>query len=427
MAKDQKSTSVQNRHNASRTTLFFSIATICVLFSQVFFVEASSQYNVRRVRHTLKPLDLSRAPATEELMAAGQLGGLLYPTEPLGIDEISSNQQAEFKSSKSSMQGRNDAINLSFGRAIQKWNKHEYRDAVELFRKHSEEFPESPWAAEAMLHVGCDARYNGRYSESATLFKQIIEENQSKSYEGAKILTDKARLRLGVLKVLQNNFEEAKEHFTNLKGSGSNWRYRTYASHWIQRLSRYEADKLALSNCGVQALAILLKKEGRSEEASRVMKMQPRSTKGHSIQDLREIAADYGSDLAVVLISAAELKMLPLPAIVQVSGRDQGDAGHYWVLENQNSAGLTFFDPQSDRRFQQKPDEFDREWDGVVLVFSEGRTLFGTRLPDTELGQIFGGCCGAPAGTSGLGNPCSRYSGSNNFSGDSPGWESESD
>jgi hypothetical protein len=49
-------------------------------------------------------------------MAAGQLGGTLHPTHLLPD------------------KARELAANASFGQAIQSWNKHEYKEAVELFR-----------------------------------------------------------------------------------------------------------------------------------------------------------------------------------------------------------------------------------------------------------------------------------------------------
>lgn len=82
-------------------------------------------------------------------------------------------------------------INLSFGKAIQEWNKHEYEKAVTMFRKHMEEYPDSPWVSEAILHIGCDAHYNGRYAEAEESFKWIPEENKFKDYEGAKRLKNK--------------------------------------------------------------------------------------------------------------------------------------------------------------------------------------------------------------------------------------------
>ena len=77
---------------------------------------------------SVKPLDLSRAPTTEELMAAGQLGGVLFPTHELQDKR------------------REESARLDFGQAIEAWNKHEYPKAIQLFNKHVEKFPDSPWA-----------------------------------------------------------------------------------------------------------------------------------------------------------------------------------------------------------------------------------------------------------------------------------------
>ena len=187
---------------------------------------------------------MSKAPTNEEIMAAGQLGGQLYPTH-----EIEDKDRA-------------NKINLSFGEAIQAWNEHRYEEAIGLFEKHLEDFPDSPWASEAALHIGCDATYNGRYSEAEETFKGIIKENEGDNYEGARRLLNKARLRLGVLKVYQNNFKEAQNYFAALNQEGSDWRDRTYASHWIQRLSRYyggQAFHAELRNSG----HCLLTEEGR--------------------------------------------------------------------------------------------------------------------------------------------------------------------
>jgi hypothetical protein len=155
------------------------------------------------VRPSVKPLDLSAPPDDEDLVAAGQLGGPLHPTH-------------ELKSEK-----RKRKINASFGKAIQAWNKHEYPKAVGLFRRHVKDYPDSPWASEAILHAGCDATYNGRYTEAEEAFRWIISENQGKDHEGARSLLNKARLRLGTLKVYQNDLNGAEELFGELKQEGS--------------------------------------------------------------------------------------------------------------------------------------------------------------------------------------------------------------
>ena len=356
---------------------------------------------IPKVRLSVKPLDLSRAPKTEELMAAGQLGGQLYPTKDNLFHENSQSAIQSFPENGESRYSagleKNKAINLSFGKAIQAWNKHEYKKAAQLFKNHIEDYPDSPWVSEAVLHIGCDARYNGRYTEAEEKFRWIIEMNQGSRHIGKKMLQNKARQRLGVLKVLQNNFKEATEHFRKLKAESPDWRHRTYASHWIQRLSRYKKHQLAMLNCGVLALAELLEQDGKTSEADQVRRIYPASFKGYSLKDLAAIAAKYGYKVSGRRMQIADLKNFLLPAIVQISGRNAGDSGHYWIFEKIDNGILTLFDPQSHRRFHQQLDEFAREWGGVVIVFSDSESLPGLKLADHELENIYGGCCGVPA------------------------------
>jgi RHS repeat-associated protein len=206
--------------------------------------------------------------------------------------------------------------------------------------------------------------------------------------------------------MLRNNFKEAAEHFRRSKAESPDWRHRTYASNWIRQLSRYKRHQLAMLNCGVLALAALLDGDGKTAEADQVRRMRPVSRQGHSIKDLASIAADYGYELSGRHVSVNELDEIPLPAIVQINGRNAADRGHYWMLEKKSEKGsLTLFDPQSNRTFHQEVDEFASEWEGVVIVFSDSETLPGIKLADNELGDIYGGCCGAQRPTAGLGNP----------------------
>ncbi|MBI5675440.1 MAG: hypothetical protein HZC48_06420 [Nitrospirae bacterium] len=331
-----------------------------------------------KIRPSLSALDLSKPPTNEDIMAAGQLGGQLYPTHEIKDKE------------------KEKKTNQSFGEAIQEWNKHEYKKAVKLFKKHIEEYPDSPWASEAVLHMGCDASYSGRYTEAEESFKWIIETNKGKDHEGAKILINKAKLRLGNLKVYQNNFEGAKVLFRELIQESADWRDRTYASHWIQRLSRYTTNELAMMNCGTQALAYLLEKDGKKEEARKVFELLPDTIQGHSIKALSDIASTYGYHLTALKLNNSQVKDLPLPAIMHVNSKNQGDSGHYWILDKVEGDSLGLFDPQAGRRFQQNIDEFSKEWSGNALVFSDKGNLPGTKLAESEMGRVFGGCCGVP-------------------------------
>jgi RHS repeat-associated protein len=335
----------------------------------------------------VKPLDLTHPPSTEEIMAAGQLGGILYHTY-----EVTDKAEEE-------------EYNLSFGLAIQEWNSHNYTLAEELFKEHIAEYPDSPWVAEAMLHIGCFSQYNGMYTEAEEWFNWILDANKDNSYEGAKKLVNKATLRLGVLKVYQYNFKGASQIFATLLRESSDWRDRTYASHWIQMLSRYKALELAMLNCGTKALAYLLEKDGKVAEAKKVRAIIPESGKGHSLKDLSDVASRYGYKCVALKISPSELKELPLPAIMHIDAKNPGDGGHYWILERVKGDRVELFDPQLIRRYQQSLKEFSREWSGNVLVFSNKEDLPGVKLSENEMGQRYGGCCGAPAAEDNLGDP----------------------
>jgi RHS repeat-associated protein len=347
--------------------------------------EAAAQAGITRVRQSVKALNLANhaIPTITELMAAGQLGGQLYPTHE--VRDLALEKK----------------VNLSFGQAMDLWNRHEYDSAVKLFKEHVEQVPESPWVSEAALHIGCDAQYNGRYKEAGERFQWIIKKNKGKSHPGARALRNKARLRLGVLKVYENDFVGARELFEQLKEEGTDWRQRTYASHWLQRLCRYTADGRAMLDCGSRALAYLLERGGRRREAEEVAGLLPETFQGHSMKGLSDIAARYGYDLAAVQLSPEELKALPLPAIVRM-GRAHG-RGHYWVLEKIEGDTLGLLDPQSGRRFRQDLSAFSDEWGGQALFFFTGKALPGVRLAQSFVEASFGGCCGVPRAEDGLG------------------------
>ena len=402
----QKVRKFPKRDKMSSRYRFFLIFLFIFLFVTNFSIAANA---IPKVRLSVKPLDPKCPPTTRELMAAGQLGGQLYPTADIMIDESAPSAFKKHHSDKknwdSSRAEKNKAANLSFGTAIQAWNKHEYKKAVKLFKKHIEMYPESPWVSEAELHIGCDARYNGRYTEAEEKFRWIIEKNKGSDHIGRKMLLNKARQRLGVLKILRNNFKEAGEHFRRLKAESPDWRHRTYAASWIQRLSRYKRHQLAMLNCGVLALAEVLEEDGKTSEADQIRQLTPASFNGYSVTDLLSIASDFGYSVSGRHVSINELGDIPLPAIVQISGRNSAESGHYWILKKNEKERLMLFDPQSGRTFHQHLDAFAREWEGIVIVFSDSETLPGVRLAENEMGSIYGGCCGAPLRTAGLGNP----------------------
>lgn len=116
----------------------------CLLFTSLLIGEAAAGRKVPEMPLAVKPLDLSRPVTRAEIIAAGQLGGQIYPTHELQD------------------KAREQEINNSFARALHEWNRHNYKHAVQLFAKHADQYPDSPWAAEAALHVGKEAYHTGR-------------------------------------------------------------------------------------------------------------------------------------------------------------------------------------------------------------------------------------------------------------------------
>ncbi len=326
----------------------------------------------------LKGLDLAQPPSVAQIMAAGQLGGELYPTHAPA--DTPAAQQAGWE----------------FARIIERWNRHEYREAVEAFRNYAATFPDSPWRAEALLHVGCDATYHGRYTEAETLFADIITATETSKDPGARMMCNKARQRLALVKYAQNNFTAASRLFAEVFRDSPDWRLKTYAAHWIQRLSRLSQNRQAMLNCGRQALAAMLKARDPDFDARQLAARAGATDRGQDLDTLARLAAEFGFDVTGLRLAAADLPRLPLPAIVHLPARTGGDSGHYWLLEQCDARTLELFDPQSRQRFQQTPAEFVAQWDGVALVLAQTADLPGQRLAAAAMAELWGGCCGAP-------------------------------
>ncbi|MCX5846294.1 MAG: cysteine peptidase family C39 domain-containing protein [Deltaproteobacteria bacterium] len=392
--------------NSRKSDAFAFIGLLVIL--ALLLTGAAMAGSLPQVRPNLTSLELSRPPTDEELMAAGQLGGQLFPTADLateeGVPARSARRGALSRRVTQALKDHHHRINLSFGKAIQEWNSHHYVKAVEMLKSHIAEYPDSPWASEALLHLGCDAFYHKRSTEAEDYFRTIIERNKNNPHVGAKILINKARLRLGVLKAARNNTTEAAKLFALLVREGTDWREKTYASQWLQRLATIRNAGTRSLSCGAQALSYFFKASGIKEADDDLEKKRPETTSGFSFADLTALAAEQGTTLAALRLTPEDLPRLKLPALVHIAGRDPGDSGHYWVLERIDGDRLSLFDPQAENYFVQTTAEFAAEWSGATLVReNKDQPLAGVRLAKAELTGIVGGCCGVPRGESGLG------------------------
>ena len=74
---------MQVNHKEITVLRCIAIALSCLLFVIVFAADLRAADKLPRVKLSVKPLDLSRQVTVEDLVAAGQLGGQLYPTHEM--------------------------------------------------------------------------------------------------------------------------------------------------------------------------------------------------------------------------------------------------------------------------------------------------------------------------------------------------------
>lgn len=364
-----------------------------------------------------QPIDPKQANTTS-IMAQGQLGGGLCPTQPVAMSR--SYHQAEHQ---------------AFAEAMNAWNAHEYDKAVMLMKDYLSHYPNGIWSGEAELHLGCEARFNGRYQAANQYFNNLINRYQASNNPSSQQLANKSLSRLAVLRVLENDLVAAGELFNTLLKS-EDWRLRTYARGWLVRLSQMQANEVALADCGYQALQTWLAYRGIEADFSQYIDTDNKdsnqhtsSGKGQSVSLLQALAKRYGITLTALQFDPSQsdfikqFAVLPLPAIVPIP-REHG-SGHYWLIESRTDDVLTLYDAQAGRRFTQSISEFLQEWQGVALAFlPEASTseknltqslnqidlerLNALILPKEQADEIFGGCCGIQRPEDNLGRPGSR-------------------
>ena len=90
---------------------------------------------------------------------------------------------------------------------------------------------------------------------------------------------------------------------------------------------------------------------------------------------------------------------------MQITGKNIGDKGHYWVLEKVIDNSLELYDPQNRQRFMQTINEFANEWNGKALVLASKMTekIPVKVLSASEMEESYGGCCGVPPPEDNLG------------------------
>lgn len=333
---------------------------------------------VYKSRVTLKALDLSRTPTEGELRMAGQLGSALSPVgdaEPARITDAP-------------RRARQAADNLLMGQAMQKWNAHAYGDAVKLFRQHRRDHPDSPWAGEAELHLGCEAQFSGNWEQARLAFERILL-----TAPAGSDIYQKALLRRAILHVEQGQLTEAKERFAEMLATETKWEHRTYVHHWLLTLNRYESHEVALRACGSAVIAQVLRDRGRGAEADRVALLPGRSERGYSLGELTDLAREAGLGATAVRADVAAQGVAGLAVPFVAHYRDR----HYVVVNGLSAEGrVRVYDPRLQHEVRLLPEHFVQQWSGLAVVFGEQAPEGLAQASAADLSEAVGGCCGLP-------------------------------
>lgn len=292
-------------------------------------------------------LDLTRPPTEAELIAAGNLGEPLTPTA-----------SADFSELDGPLRARLEADNLFFGTAIQAWNEHDYDLAYRLFEEHIEKNPDSPWAAESKLHLGCHNQYHGRLIEASARFDDIVatEPEQSRMWY-------KAKLRRSILHTVQGNFDQSSKGFRELIVDNPDHRHITYASYWLKQINLIKRNETAFRDCGQKAIARVAEIMGQPAAADGIRALTAAGPHGYTATELENTALLHGFECTPVSALTA-LDSLPVPFIAHYNSK------HYVTVEGVAADQIRLFDSRVGNTTTIPRRAFELEWSGFSPAFS---------------------------------------------------------
>ena len=337
---------------------------------------------------------------------------------------------------------------------MQAWNTGDRVQAVRLFDQYLKQYPATPWAGEAALHVGYDAREGGRLLDAQQTFNTVLEKTSDKpnqqlralkrelkkrgdkvlegqreakarkALEGADSLEEavakldtegdddesfeihqKAKVQLADLDLLMGHFADAAQKFNEIASEDTNWRRRTWAEHQLHNVvvAAAQANAGQLVACGPQALGAVLVALHKNARADKVRQAVAPRAQGFSLAELKSLAAKNGVEMRGFRGDIGGLAALPLPAILHYDfGADshakesgnRGASGHFVTLQRVDAKGknVRVFDPLQKRAVRLSFAQLKREWSGQGLALEGGRTrLVAANLDAGAMKRAVGG------------------------------------
>src|SRR5207244_9612153 len=99
-------------------------------------------------------------------------------------------------------------------------------------------------------------------------------------HEKGTDIYQKGKLRRSVLHVDQGQLDEAIDSFKQMLETENDWGRRTYAQSWIQRVSLYKANEVALRDCGAKSVAYVLRQKGHVHKADKASRSPAPGSRG---------------------------------------------------------------------------------------------------------------------------------------------------
>jgi len=296
-----------------------------------------------------------------------------------------------------------------FSRAMSVWYSHQYDDGEKLLREFSKKHPDSRWAAEADLHVGCQLTFKKRHDEARSVFEKLIKKHPDNN------IRVKAKLRLGNIAEREAKVDEAVRHYTEVLRMNPRWDQFKYANYHARKLIMTKGKLLARINCAPVALAACLDALGKASEAEAARNIKP-TEDGISLAELQAHAKALGVDAEAVEMPFAELGNAPLPIIAYI------ERNHYVAVLGINE-GKAQVEDSIQGRHEESLAALERVWGGEALVFAPGDLK---PLSLAAALETTGGCCGYADEDECQGDPCQCQQESDGPSSDPPerggGW-----
>ena len=304
----------------------------------------------RKCRVSPKALDLSREPTEDELIQSGQMNGPTAPLFSASVPDLEERYDKELKqmgvpdglkaqldpktaagqevSKRRKKVEKMRAMNWDFGRAMQAWNTGKYRRAQKIFTKFLEEHKDSPWVAEAMIHLGELAKNDGDEVQARSFFDFVRQNTSDDAANPTWDLHQKSKLQLASLNLATGNFATASTQFKEIIDDDTDWRRQAYATSWLVNLNHYESNIRQVRACGSQALGFIFAALGKDDASSKLYALEPGRDEGFNLDEMAQLSARYGAPMRGFRATPEGLASLPMPLVIHYDYQHNTDSSH---------------------------------------------------------------------------------------------------